>query len=229
MRRNLLPRLILSAVDDLSSRARDEVLRLSARIVEVVGARVGLEVHAWPRPEPRPPPGPARRAPYREEAEPPEPGPARAAPAPRPAAALPCGVDHGRGGAEEIDVLATDCSLAMTRLLAETLPLLGYREIRAQCPGARMPTPIKGAMGDQLPFVTCSHGQTPVLIDVFVPEEMAPYDVISRWQLFSWAAQNAEGEFHVAVPAWTAGISGRSLVERVALRADIRRPHVWEI
>lgn len=119
---------------------------------------------------------------------------------------------------------------AFTRLMAETLPLAGYTHILADCPGKRRPDTIRGVRADHRPNLVCQGGYRYVLMDVVLPGEMNFPDIASRWQLFSSAAEQAGGEFHVVVPRWVDGMgAGRETVAKAAEAIGVRVAHVWEV
>lgn len=127
-------------------------------------------------------------------------------------------------------VVRGDKVTAVTRLMAETLPLAGYTNILADCPGKRRPHLIRGMRADHRPNLVCQGGYRYVLMDVVFPGEMNFPDIASRWQLFSSAAEQAGGEFHVVVPRWVEGVgSGRDAVAKAADAIGIRISHIWEI
>ena len=114
--------------------------------------------------------------------------------------------------------------------MAEALPLAGYTNILADCPGKRRPHLIRGMRADHRPNVVCQGGYRYVLMDVIFPGEMNLTDIASRWQLFSSAAEQAGGEFHVVVPRWGDGMgAGREAVAKAAEAIGVRVSHVWEI
>jgi hypothetical protein len=126
-------------------------------------------------------------------------------------------------------VVRGDKVVAATRLMAETLPLAGYTNILADCPGKRRPQLIRGMRADHRPNLVCQGGLRYVLMDVVFPGEMNFPDIASRWQLFSSAAEQAGGEFHVVVPRWVEGMgAGREAVAKTADALGIRVSHVWE-
>jgi hypothetical protein len=113
--------------------------------------------------------------------------------------------------------------------MAETLPLAGYTNILADCPGKRRPHLIRGMRADHRPNLVCQGGYRYVLMDVVFPGEMHLPDIASRWQLFSSAAEQAGGEFHVVVPRWVEGVgAGRDAVSKAAEAIGIRISHIWE-
>jgi hypothetical protein len=135
-----------------------------------------------------------------------------------------------RGRPVKAIVVRGDKIAAATRLMAETLPLAGYRNILADCPGKRRPQLIRGMRADHRPNLVCQGGPRYVLMDVVFPGEMNFPDIASRWQLFSSAAEQAGGEFHVVVPRWVEGVgAGREAVAKTADALGIRVSHVWEI
>jgi hypothetical protein len=127
-------------------------------------------------------------------------------------------------------VIRGDKIAAATRLMAETLPLAGYTNILADCPGKRRPHLIRGMRADHRPNLVCQGGYRYVLMDIVFPGEMNFPDIASRWQLFSSAAEQAGGEFHVVVPRWVDGVgAGRDAVSKAAEAIGIRISHIWEI
>jgi hypothetical protein len=127
-------------------------------------------------------------------------------------------------------VIRGDKVTAATRLMAETLPLAGYTNILADCPGKRRPHLIRGMRADHRPNLVCQGGYRYVLMDVVFPGEMNFPDIASRWQLFASAAEQAGGEFHVVVPRWVEGVgAGRDAVSKAAEAIGIRISHIWEI
>jgi hypothetical protein len=126
-------------------------------------------------------------------------------------------------------VVRGDKIAAATRLMAETLPLAGYTNILADCPGKRRPHLIRGMRADHRPNLVCQGGYRYVLMDVVFPGEMHLPDIASRWQLFSSAAEQAGGEFHVVVPRWVDGVgAGRDAITKAADAIGIRISHIWE-
>jgi hypothetical protein len=149
----------------------------------------------------------------------------RRRPAPRRRPRRPAALDQIRP-----IVIRGDKIAAATRLMAETLPLAGYTNILADCPGKRRPHLIRGMRADHRPNVVCQGGYRYVLMDVIFPGEMNLTDIASRWQLFSSAAEQAGGEFHVVVPRWVDGMgAGREAVAKAAEAIGVRISHVWEI
>ncbi len=117
----------------------------------------------------------------------------------------------------------------LIRLMAETLPLAGYRGVLADLPGWDAPELVRGAKQDHRPSLSCK-APKPVYLDVLSPH--GPFtlqETASRWQLFSSAAELAKGEFHVVVASWLAGKDGRQVVKRLAGLAGVRVGYIWTV
>jgi hypothetical protein len=114
------------------------------------------------------------------------------------------------------------------RLMAETLPLAGYRGIRADLPGFEAPELIHGAMRDHRPSLFCD-APKPTFLDVISPGPLTLEDVASRWQLFASAAELTGGEFHVVIPRWVAGRDGRHVAKQIAELVGVRIGYIWAV
>ncbi len=114
------------------------------------------------------------------------------------------------------------------RLMAETLPLAGYRGIRADLPGWDQPEVIHGAMRDHRPSLFCD-APKPTFLDVLAPGPLTIEDVASRWQLFASAAELSGGEFHVVIQRWVAGRDGRHVAKQIAELVGVRIGYIWTV
>jgi hypothetical protein len=114
------------------------------------------------------------------------------------------------------------------RLMAETLPLAGYRGVRADLPGYQAPELIHGAMRDHRPSLFCD-APKPTFLDVLSPGPLTLEDVASRWQLFASAAELTGGEFHVVIPRWVAGRDGRHVAKQIAELVGVRIGFIWAV
>ena len=114
------------------------------------------------------------------------------------------------------------------RLMAETLPLAGYRGVRADLPGWEPPEVIHGAMRDHRPSLFCD-APKPTFLDVLSPGPLTLEDVASRWQLFASAAELTGGEFHVVIPRWVAGRDGRHVARQIADLVGVRIGYIWAV
>src|SRR5205823_1202574 len=117
---------------------------------------------------------------------------------------------------------------AAIRLMAETLPLAGYRGVRADLPGWEAPDVIKGAQRDHRPALFCQSPK-PVFMDVLALGPVTLEEVASRWQLFASAAEIAGGEFHVVIPRWIAGRDGKQVAKQIADLVGVRIGYIWTI
>jgi hypothetical protein len=118
---------------------------------------------------------------------------------------------------------------AAIRLMAETLPLAGYRGVRADLPGWEQPETIHGAMKDHRPSLFCQ-APRPVYFDVVAAQgALTLEELASRWQLFASAAELTSGEFHVVVPRWVAGRDGRQVAKQIAELVGVRIGFIWAI
>ena len=122
---------------------------------------------------------------------------------------------------------------ARTQVLVETmvevLERSGYRELRADVTGRSAPEVVRGTVRSHRPSVAAVGGGCAVLVDVFVPSETSPEEQLSRWHLFSSAAEQVGGEFHVVVPSTLEGIAGRAWTRRLAEATGMSIHRVWEI
>ncbi len=109
------------------------------------------------------------------------------------------------------------------RLMAETLPLAGYRGVRADLPGWELPEIIHGAMRDHRPSLFCE-APKPTFMDVLSPGPVTLEEVASRWQLFASAAELTGGEFHVVIPRWVAGPAAPAPPEPVTAERTAASP-----
>lgn len=118
-----------------------------------------------------------------------------------------------------------------TRLIAETLPMCGYQNVHADIPGYRLPELIKGAQRDHRPALVATTRGHLVFFDVTIPESKhLSREQVSRWQLFSSAAELMEGEFHVVIPRWlktntAGGKFARTWADLIGADVD----YYWEI
>lgn len=113
--------------------------------------------------------------------------------------------------------------------MAEVLTLSGYRSVRADVTGHPPPHVVQGTVRSHRPSLTAIGGGRPVLMDVCLPDESEEDEQVSRWQLFASAAAQCDGEFHVVVPSWIEGTTGRAWVHQVADAAGTIVTKVWEV
>jgi hypothetical protein len=122
---------------------------------------------------------------------------------------------------------------AHTQVLVETmvevLERSGYVEVHADVAGRTAPELVRGTVRSHRPSLAAVAGGCAVLVDVFVPSEMAPEEQLSRWHLFSSAAEQVGGEFHVVVPSTLEGVAGRAWTRRLAEAMGMSIHQVWEI
>jgi hypothetical protein len=115
------------------------------------------------------------------------------------------------------------------RLMAEALPLAGYRGVRADLPGFDLPELVHGAMQDHRPSLFCERPR-PIFLDVVAAQgSLTLEELASRWQLFASAAELTNGEFHVVVPRWVAGRDGRQVAKQIADLVGVRIGYIWAI
>lgn len=129
---------------------------------------------------------------------------------------------------EVVEASAGGRKQGLIRLMAETLPLVGYRGVRADLPGWEAPELIHGVLHDHRPSLSCASPRL-VLLDVLPPGPLSLTDLASRWQLFASAAELAGGQFHVVLPAWVAGRDGRQVAKQIAELVGVRVDHVWAV
>jgi hypothetical protein len=145
------------------------------------------------------------------------------------AAATTAVAGTGDGAASELNAAVGPQTQALVEAMVEVLDRSGYRELRADVGGRHAPDVVRGTVRSHRPSVAAVGGGCPVLVDVFVPSEMSPEEQLSRWHLFSSAAAQLGGEFHVVVPETLEGISGRAWTRRVAEATGLAIHHVWEV
>lgn len=121
------------------------------------------------------------------------------------------------------------CTQALVETMVEVLERSGYRELHADITGRPVPEIVRGTLRSHRPSLAAVGGGCAVLVDVFVPSETAPDEQLSRWALFSSAAQQVGGEFHVVVPARLDGVAGRAWANRVAEATGLAIHKVWEV
>jgi hypothetical protein len=120
-------------------------------------------------------------------------------------------------------------TLAIVESMYEVLALSGYRAVCADVTGHTAPELVHGTVRSHRPSLTAVGGGRPVLVDVYLPGESDPDEHISRWQLFASAASDCGGEFHVVVPSWMEGGSGRRWVRSVTEGSGMVVTKVWEV
>jgi hypothetical protein len=113
--------------------------------------------------------------------------------------------------------------------MAEVLALSGYRSVHADVAGCPAPQLVQGTVRSHRPSLTAVGGGRPVLVDVYLPGETDDEEQVSRWQLFASAAVQSDGEFHVVVPSWIEGSTGRAWVHALADAAGMTVTKVWEV
>jgi hypothetical protein len=117
---------------------------------------------------------------------------------------------------------------AVIRLMAETLPLAGYRGMRADLPGFSNPEVIHGAHKDHRPALYCQ-APKPTFFDVLTLGPTTMEEVASRWQLFASAAELTNGEFHVVIPKWISGRDGRQVAKQIAELVGVKIGFIWAV
>jgi hypothetical protein len=113
----------------------------------------------------------------------------------------------------------------MTVLIAQTLRVSGFKDVRASAPGFKLPRTIQGMNEDHRPNITARTlpGKY-VLVDVYDADMAAPLRA-SRWQLFSSAAEQSGGQFHLVVAA-----ADRKTAQKLANNAGVTNiAKVWEV
>ena len=206
-----LKRLVREAAGALGSRVAESARALrrrahagAGRVWRDVGEILGLEPGAVPA----------------------SPEAARAS-VPRPTEAVLGGATSPRNG--EPNAALGACTQVLIETMAEVFERSGYRELCADFPNRAAPGIVRGTMRSHRPSLAAVIGECAVLVDVFVPGETPPEEQISRWHLFSSAAAQVGGEFHVVVPGTVDGISGRTWARKLAEAAGLAVHQVLEI
>lgn len=113
----------------------------------------------------------------------------------------------------------------MTVLIAQTLRVSGFKDVKAAAPGFRLPRTIQGMNEDHRPSITAR--TTPgkyVLVDVYDTKMDAAIRA-SRWQLFSSAAEQSGGQFHLVV-----AVADVKKAKKLANNAGVHNiVKVWEV
>ena len=117
-------------------------------------------------------------------------------------------------------------------LMAEYFRTLGYSDVKARLPGHLSPTVLSGTLEDHRPDLTCRQAdsaQTPVLLEVVLPETLENQGCENRWSLLASAARLYAAELHFVVPRWTS----RGSIERgLRLRLhdmDVQPKRIWQV
>ena len=120
-------------------------------------------------------------------------------------------------------------TLAVVEIMAEVLARSGYSDVRADVAGFTAPEVVRGTVRSHRPSLAARAGNRPVLVDVFLPDESDVERQLSRWHLFASAAEQMGGEFHLVVPSWFEGRTGRAWVQQLTDGHGLRAGKVWEI
>lgn len=132
------------------------------------------------------------------------------------------------GNAEENQAVGPR-TLAVVETMAEVLARSGYDEVRADVAGLTAPELVRGTVRSHRPCLSARVAGRPVLVDVFLPEESDIDRQLSRWHLFASAAEQTGGEFHLVVPSWFEGRSGRGWVRQLSDASGLGVAKIWEL
>ena len=76
----------------------------------------------------------------------------------------------------------------------------GYRNIKADIPGMPTPDTIRGTKQNHIPDLTAEKNGTEIILEAETATSIFDEHTASQWSLFSSAAANYGGQFHVVAP-----------------------------
>ncbi len=104
-------------------------------------------------------------------------------------------------------------------MMARHFASQGYRNIRADIPGMVTPEVILGTKQNHVPDLTADKNGTGIILEAETANTISDGHTASQWSLFSAAAKNAGGEFHVVIPKGYRNSAEQRLAD-LGLRAD---------
>ena len=118
----------------------------------------------------------------------------------------------------------------LIRMMARHFQNQGFTDIRADLAGFVQPDVITGGGQSHRPDLTCRRngvGGAQVILEAETASTIFDDHTASQWTLFSRAARQRGGEFHVAVPKLINGRSGRDVAKDRARQLGITLDQVW--
>ena len=104
----------------------------------------------------------------------------------------------------------------------------GFTNLRANFENMTLPETI----GNYMPDLTCNRKdkqQEFVILEVETCNTITQEQSEEKWRLFHEKARRMTGEFHLAVPRFCNGDSGRTLTNQRLEQAGIRADCVWAV
>lgn len=117
-------------------------------------------------------------------------------------------------------------------LMMEFFRTLGCSDVKARLPGQASPAVLNGTLEDHRPDLTCrqtDRAQTPVLLEVVLPEALDDPGSENRWSLLASAARLYSAELQFVVPRWTARGSIDRKLRRRLRDMDVHVGRIWQV
>lgn len=104
----------------------------------------------------------------------------------------------------------------------------GFTNLKANFDGMTMPEKI----GNYIPDLTCNRKDKLrgfVVLEVETCNTLVQEQSLEKWRLFHEKAVSMTGEFHLAVPKFCNGDTGRTLANQRLEQAGISADYVWAV
>jgi len=98
----------------------------------------------------------------------------------------------------------------------------GYQNIKADVPGMPAPDTIIGTKQNHIPDLTAEKNGSGIILEAETTNSIFDTHTASQWSLFSSAAANFGGQFHVVVPK-----AARTSAGERALNLNIIIHEIW--
>lgn len=118
--------------------------------------------------------------------------------------------------------------IEMMRTILNEFTKQGFTNMRANVENMIAPEKI----GDYTPDLTCNRKDKQkefVILEVETCNTMAQEQSEEKWRAFCEKSKEMAGEFHLAVPKFCNGDSGRTLANQRLQRARIKADCVWAV
>ena len=118
----------------------------------------------------------------------------------------------------------------LIQMMASYFQSQGFTDVRADLPGYTQPETIRGTKEDHRPDITCRGNdaeRTVIILEAETASTVSDGHTASQWTLFSAAARQWGGEFHVVVPKVVAGRSGHNVAKERAQQLGISLDQTW--
>jgi len=107
-------------------------------------------------------------------------------------------------------------------MMANYFSVQGYRNIKADVPSLPNPDIIRGTKQNHIPDLTAEKNGTNIILEAETASSIFDEHTASQWSLFSSAAANYGGQFHVVVPR-----GARSNAEQRVKNLSIFVHEIW--